>query len=410
MVIALILRHRIFVSHDTVSNYAHVWYVASRIWHAHRIPFAMPIIGHGQGLAFPYAFVPWLTAALLWPLFGDWAVTLCLVVGFVGAVVATFAAFPELRRGWWAAAVLVNPALVLAPIVGQLPFLWATAFLMAAIAAWRRGRATQATMLAALAQITHPAILIPITAGVVAIEALRTPERRLLLSRWAISVAAAAPAALLIELSPVFRDTSAGTKLVAFLGTLVMRAAVFAVPMVLVAVRRTGWHPALLAPAAFLVLLLPNALVGPLDTRFPWKSLYLGVDTKVLAFVRSSAFVPGDTYRMLRAHDGKTGMYQLIQHGARLDSEFFPESINRRSWSDSRDYLAFLGHRQVDEVLAFDDYTPQYQTNEVALLNRLADSEGAACVVRSAQGRGYTVFHVDWQCAANAGAQEVAKA
>ena len=63
-----------------------------------------------------------------------------LGAGFVGLVAATFWAFPELRRGWWAVAVLVNPALVEALLLGQLPFLWAAAMLMAAIGCWRRDR------------------------------------------------------------------------------------------------------------------------------------------------------------------------------------------------------------------------------------------------------------------------------
>ena len=80
-------------------------------------------------LAFPYAFIPWMVAALLWPLMGEWSVTLVLGAGFVGLVLATFWAFPELRRGWWTVAVLVNPALVEALLLGQLPFLWAATML-----------------------------------------------------------------------------------------------------------------------------------------------------------------------------------------------------------------------------------------------------------------------------------------
>src|SRR5437868_6632397 len=76
IVLMLILRHRVFVSHDTISNYAHVWYVNSRIRHAHEIPFRMPIVGHGEGFAFPYGFIPWLSAALLWTVLGPWIVTL----------------------------------------------------------------------------------------------------------------------------------------------------------------------------------------------------------------------------------------------------------------------------------------------------------------------------------------------
>src|SRR5438552_792063 len=51
LVLALILGHRIFVSHDTVSNYAHVWYVSERVGHAHVLPFRMPVIGHGDAYA-----------------------------------------------------------------------------------------------------------------------------------------------------------------------------------------------------------------------------------------------------------------------------------------------------------------------------------------------------------------------
>src|SRR5262249_45403641 len=89
--------------------------------------------------AFPYAFIPWISAALLRPLLGDWVVTLWLVVGTIGLIAATFWAFPELRRGWWAAAVLVNPALVVASIIGQLPFLWGASMLVGAEARGRGG-------------------------------------------------------------------------------------------------------------------------------------------------------------------------------------------------------------------------------------------------------------------------------
>src|SRR6476469_8608589 len=106
IVLALILGHRVFVTHDSVSNYAHVWYVSERLSHAHTLPFRMPVIGHGEAYAFPYAFVPWLSAAILSPLLGDWVVTLWLVIGTLGVIGATFWAFPELLEGWGPAAVL----------------------------------------------------------------------------------------------------------------------------------------------------------------------------------------------------------------------------------------------------------------------------------------------------------------
>jgi len=382
-----------FVSHDTVSNYAHVWYVAAQIWHAHRLPFAMPVLGHGQGLAFPYAFVPWTTAALAWPALGEWAVTLWLAVGVVGVAAVTFFAFPELRRGWWAAAVLVNPALVMAAFIGQLPFLWASAFLFAAIGCWRRDRLGWATALAAVAQITHPAVVLPIAAAIVALRAPFEPpaRRKLLLWRYAVSVAAAVPAVALVVLSPVFRDSSTGVKVWAFVGTVTIRAVLFIVPFGLVLAQRAPW--VWLAPALFLLLLAPNAFVDTLDIHFGLNALVHAPNTDMMAFVRSPDFVPGATYRVLRAYDAKLGMYELVQHGARLDSEFFPESIDRRSWPDTATYARFLDRRHVDYVLAFANYTRRYGTNEIAVLGRMVP-----CVRPVATGADFTLYHVSRPC------------
>ena len=352
----------------------------------------MPIIGHGQGLAFPYAFLPWLTAALLWPVFGEWAVTLWLVVGLLGAVVTTFWAFPELRRGWWAGAVLVNPALVLAPVVGQLPFLWATAFLMAAVACWRRDRRGWATALAAAAQVTHPAVMIPITAAVVAIRVVWDPDRRALLARYGLTLIVAAPAAWVVVASPVFRDSSTGTKVSAELGTVLIRAVLVALPFALVGLRRR--LKAVWVPLLFLVILVPNLLVDTLDTRAAWRALRQGPDVRMLAVIASPAFVPGATYRVLRAHDAKMGMYQLIQHGARLDSEFFPESIDRQSWPSAEAYARFLTARHVDYVIAFAEYQ-RYGTNELALLDRMAAAPGPGCLARVGGGPGYQLFRFE---------------
>src|SRR5262249_13088255 len=48
IVLVLILRHRVFVSHDSISNYGHVWWVSDRLWSGDGLPFRMPIIGHGK--------------------------------------------------------------------------------------------------------------------------------------------------------------------------------------------------------------------------------------------------------------------------------------------------------------------------------------------------------------------------
>src|SRR5919205_1057968 len=139
VLLSLIVRHRIFVTHDSLISYAHVWWIDSRLWHGGGIPWHMSVLGHGKALTFPYGVIPWLVGALLWPLFGQWAVTLVLVLGAIGLITAMFWAFPELRRPWWAVAALANPILVLAPLSGQIPFMWGSALLLVGIGCWRRG-------------------------------------------------------------------------------------------------------------------------------------------------------------------------------------------------------------------------------------------------------------------------------
>jgi hypothetical protein len=388
VVLLLILRHAVFVSDDSISNYGHVWYVSDRIWRYHHLPWSMPVIGHGKALAFPYAFIPWISAALLRPLLGDWVVTLWLVVGTIGLIAATFWAFPELRRGWWAAAVLVNPALVVASIIGQLPFLWGASMVVGAVACWRRRRYALAALLAGLGQATHPAVVLPMALLLVAFWWRWEPDRPRLLRYYALSLIPAMPAAWLVVASPVFVDSSPVVIATAFVGTVAVRSLVLAVPIALVAVQRRfqsaglqALAPARIACGVFVVLLLSNVvLMEPLESTYSWGGLNRRPDTQLLSFIKSSQFDPGATYRILRAHDGKIGMYQLVEHGAHLDSEFFPESIARNSWPDIVEYSQFLRNRRVDDVIIFESYDREWRTNEHDLLRELKNRSSGPCV------------------------------
>jgi hypothetical protein len=403
LVLTLILGHRVFVSHDTVSNYAHVWYIAERLAHAHALPFRMPIIAHGEAYAFPYAFVPWVSAAILHPLLGDWVVTLWLVVGTVGLIGATFWAFPELREGWWPAAVLVNPAVVAAPIIGQLPFVWAAAFLLGAVGCWRRERRWEAAVLAGLGQATHPAVVLPIGLALVAGWLWWEPDRRELLRWYALALLLTLPAALLVYASPVFQETSRATVAIAFAETFGVRMLVVVIPIIVCLFRALGWR--WLAPAAVLVMLVTDVgLLQQSDIKSAWTALRRHPDATMLAFIGSDAFVRGATYRVLRAGDYKVGMYQLLQHGARLDSEFFPESVGIRSWKRREDYTRFLRSRHVDFVIVFPIFDQVYRTNEHRMLDQLVLSStscgspgiaGAASVLRRPQ---YDLYRIERGC------------
>jgi hypothetical protein len=373
--LGLLIRHRLVVSHDTMINYAHVWYVSERLWGGHGVPFRMPVLGHGQAFAFPYGVVPWLTAAVARPLAGDWIVTLWLVLGIAGLLAATFLAFPELRRSWAAATVLLNPALVAAALIGQMPFTWGAALLMLAVAAWRRGRPGWAALLGGLAGVTHPAVVAPIAFGAVALRLPFEPAAgRWRLLRWyGLSLLPMLPAAWLVVRSPVFEDSSTAVKLANFVTTLAPRCLVLVIPVALVLLLRAARRPAWSGPAAFFVVAALLAVTWrPLLLPEASGSLWRKPDRAMLTFLHSPAFEPGATYRVLRVPDFKVSLYQLIRAGGRLDSEFFPESIVRRRWPSAAEYGDFLRRRHVDYVMIWGGYGRVFHVNEDERLAELA--------------------------------------
>ena len=399
-ILVLLLRHREIISSDTLSNYVHVWWVAENVWHGHGVPFHMAVLAGGRALTFPYAFLPWMLAALLWPLMGEWSVTVVLGVGFLALVATTFWAFPELRRGWWAAAVLANPGLVEGLLLGQLPFLWASAMLMAAVACWRRDRYWLAVALAALAQINHAAVMIPIVAGLVLLRVPFEEHRRKLVTGWLVSLIPALPAAYLVFASPVAAQNSLIYSGWIEFETVVLRSLVFVVPFGLLLMQRRGLRRT--APAWVVAILVVGQLVTiPISgMRQGWGALEKRPSSAVDALPHSAAFVPGATYRVLTFGDGKYGPYAVVRAGGRLDSEFFPESMHRRSFQSFAVYAKFLDDRKVDFV-AIDSRYNRFRTNEEALLTTAATRGGCqdGVSVRLAQSDpSYELFAITRGC------------
>lgn len=371
-----ILVHPIYVTNDSLSNYGHVWYVADVFWGGGGIPYHFPEMGHGQALAFPYGFLPWMSAALVRPVLGDWAVTLWLVLGGVGTLVATFWAFPEIRRPLPARFLLLNPLMVESVILGQLPFLWASAAWFLAVGLWRRERMAWAVVAAAVAQASHPAVVLPLAGLTVLLRLPFEPRRWRLLLGYCLSVVLAAPGIAMVFASPVVEDSTLYSLLANFVGTVSLRAGVVFAPFVAIALFRRLPRKAFLAVLA--ALFVSNAALVPVrSTAYAWQAFFRSPDESLVPYLDSVAFHRGATYRILRVADGKVGMYQMIQHGARLDSEFFPESIDRRSWPSAEAYLAFLRGRGVEYVLIYGNYDARYRTNEHDLL-RVLDARGCA--------------------------------
>ena len=374
------LSRPIFISHDSLSNNVHVAFIADSLRTGHGLPLHIASLANGEALTFPYGSVPWLFAAALWPLLGDRAVTLALVLGFAATVVATFWAFPELRRGWWAAATLANPALVISPLLGQLPFLWSTAFFLTSIGLWRRRSWGWAAAAAAIAQIIHPAVMMPIVA-VIALGSVRFEEpgqRRRLVSLWLVSVIVALPAAWAVLQSPVVAQTSPFVQFIALVQTVSMRFLVVAVPLGLAVLTRRPLPRWTMAGVTAVFVLLQFPMYQPFGMDFAWGSLWRNPDTSVVAFVDSGGVGDGLTHRVLSGSDGKYGLYAVAEAGGVLDSEFFPEGLHRGPFSSTGQYARFLGGRHVDRVVVFPSYRRRYgHSNEPQVLEQMVR---AGCV------------------------------
>jgi hypothetical protein len=395
-VLARYLDHRIVLSSDSMNNYVHVWGIARDLWHHGHLPWRMPMLGHGDAYAYPYGFVNWTTAALVWPLLGNWGVTLWTTLGAVGCIAATFIAFPELRRGWWAAAVIVNSAIIEGLLFGQQAFTWGAALLLLGIAAWRRERPLAAALLVGLGQANHAAIVLPIGVLLVAAGLPFVADRRALLRWYSLALLITLPAVVLVFVSPGYADATMRDRLVNFWATIGPRVIVVGLPLIFVLLRRTGIRA--FAPLAFVVALGFNvAFHEPLNVAFQWHALTRIAHTASLdAFLDSKQFVPGATYRVLRGPgDGKLGLYNVVRAGGRLDSELFPESMAIRDFSTLNDYEQLLCDRHVDFVIAYASYTASRGTNELAVLRRLAATPEPRVRVRPIEhGRGHVVYEV----------------
>jgi hypothetical protein len=396
VVLAMYLDHRIVLTSDSMNNYVHVWGIARDLWHHGHLPWRMPVLGHGDAYAYPYGFTNWTTAAIVWPLLGDWGVTLWTALGAVGCIVATFVAFPELRRGWWAAAVLANPCIIESLLFGQQSFAWGIALMLFGVAAWRRNRPLLAAVLVGIGQSTHAPIVLPIAALLVLACLPFVPDRRALLRWYALSVLIALPAVVLVFVSPGYADATTRDRLVNFIGTLGPRCLIVAMPVIFALARHTRIR--VFAPLALIIALSVNvAFERTLNVEWQWRGLTRTATTVSLDnFLDSKEFVPGATYRVLRSGaDAKLGLYHVLRQGGRLDSELFPESMAMRSFSSLTTYERLLCDRHVDFVIAYNSYASR-RTNELDVLKRLAAAHEPRVRLRTVvQHPTYVVYAVD---------------
>jgi hypothetical protein len=208
----------------------------------------------------------------------------------------------------------------------------------------------------------------------------------------------AAPAVWLVFLTPAYTDSSLGVKGVNFVETVAPRLLIVVIPIVLVLLRRVvrPWMPPLMLAVS---IAASFGLATQHDMHTAWRDLKKDPERSLVPFLTSSAFRPGLEYRLLSTTDRRIGMYQLIQHGARLDSEFFPESLVRRTWPSAAEYCRFLRDRGVDRVIVYHHYDRGFRKNEQQLLSRLSHYPGTCAaehvtVRHIAKGNRFDVYAI----------------
>lgn len=379
------LTHRVYLGNDSAQSYAHVWYLQEAIFSGRGIPLYMPSLESGRAFMFPYAAIPWLLAALLRPLLGDWVVTATMGAGTVLMLFAIRQWLPRLSPLLFAM-MLVNPQLLLGVAQFQLPTVWAFAFACLSAASFDRAQPRRAGALAAAALITHPLA----GAAAIAFTLLTTIERdhRLPLARAAALVLAAlvaSPAIWMFASTPLIGERSV-SELMAPLVATAWRLSYLALPWLLqrMAPLSIRLHAPVLA-ASVLVVLYNLSILHPEN---PWDY----TRPRFADFITAGLVTTNASYRVLTMTEREDGMVQLLQAGAVLAHEFFDESIQRRSFRTTEEYHCFLDLKHATHVLVSDEWLRRQYTNEVSMLDRLVDDGTATLTFRGADGtRAYTI-------------------
>jgi glycosyltransferase involved in cell wall biosynthesis len=392
----LVAVKRIFLGDDSMSVYAHVWFIQDRLWSGHGIPRTIGVLDDGRAVTFPYALVPWLLGALLWPLFHNWGVTLLMVIAAVGTPVAASFARPVMRDPWVMLLFLLNPFYLDGVLAFQFPFLWSAFFFFLFVIALDREWDGAAGVLLWLCITTHP-----LAGGIgalcyLAVHFLTEPERRLrFFVLGLIAGIASLPAILLARGTPALAENSLRVIVSSIADGFVRRATVLAFPFLataLVVYVRRWYRPIFAVWIAGLIftLFIVNGAFG--YAQGGYGGLFRQSHDMYAPYFASAQFDPQATYRVMEPNQYEDGQYYFLRHGARLANEFFSESMFRRSWTEG-EYRDFLTTKQIDYVSIERGYLAQYHTNEQQLLDALTQRDLAHAVYRDPAQR-YVIYDV----------------
>ena len=399
-----ILTRSLYLANDTVNNYVHVWYISDRLFGSGHIPIRFAGLDGGRAFTFPYGMTPWLVNAFVYPLLGDWSVTLFLVLGGIAAFAAAMAVRPSMRDPWLALLFIANPFFIDALAGGQYSFLWSTAgfFVLIRCAEQRRWPLAAAAMWFTVS--THPIEGgLGVLSYVAFCAAFRPRTRMPLLGVTALVAPLLAPSLYFAVRTPAVGENSSATIALSILQDLPRRGSVMAAPFALTWAapflrrhyRTVG--VAFAAVAAPVVLLSGGAFarvpgLGNLARQGSYAGIVSAASNDYRGYLASPDFHRGAVYRVLSPNEREQGVYFLMRHRGVLANELFSESQHRRSWTESR-YRCYLAAKHVDRVVVEPGYHREFQTNEPILLDNLV-ARGEARVTYGGADDGLAVYDV----------------
>ncbi len=402
--VARILTRSIYLADDTINNYAHVWYISDHLFGDGTIPIRFSGLDGGRAFTFPYGFAPWLVNALVYPLLGDWSVTLFLILGATSVVAGAIAVRTQMRDPWLLLLFIANPFFIDSVANGQYSFLWATAGFFVLVWSVERRRWPLAVLALWFTVSTHPIEGGAAVAAYVAWCAVKRPESRTpLLIACAIAAPFLAPELYFAIRTPAVGENTRNAIVWSIVQDLPRRGSImggpfllaWASPILMRHYRQVGI--AFASVAAIGVALSAGALSGVPGLRaFEREGGYAGLVSAASnnygAYVASGDFHAGMTYRVLSPNDREQGAYYLIRNKGVLANELFSESQHRRDWQQPR-YQCYIAAKHIDRVVVERGYHKQFPTNEQALLDGLV-ARGDAAITYGGPGEQLTVYDV----------------
>ncbi|HEX5370113.1 MAG TPA: glycosyltransferase [Dehalococcoidia bacterium] len=396
-----VLAHPLFLANDSMEHYSHVWYIAQQLFHQGRLPLHVALLDGGRATTFPYGFVPYLVSAALYPLLGDWAVTLLMVLGVLALVWSAGLARPSMRNPWLLLIFVANPFFIDALFSFQFASVWSATFFLLFVWAFERDRKAFAALLFWLSVGTHPQMGGAAMAGYAFY--LTVGQQHRLKSFVVIGALMALPLAPLVWMTlgtPVAHDNSVVTLVLSSFDSVTRRGTILLLPFVLnvpalrdFVLRR---YLSVMTGICGLCVLGLGFSMGVVRIGDMNRGSYFGVTHSAAdiytSFFDSPSFSPGSVYRVVEPTEREDGAYRFMQHGAVLGNDFFTESYQRRNWTEAQ-FACYARAASLQFDVIETAYTSRYRHNEGALLQSLASSGKASVAYSDPAGR-FTVYDI----------------